>query len=249
MKRPARIPSQLSDSLHRHLNAYALAASTAGVGLLALVQPAEARIVYTPVHHVIGKNSSFRIDLNHDGIADLLVYNSQFISKSGGANFIRAEMQDSGGIIGSNQYYFVSFVALKPGARVGYGDPFLFPQTGHGILIAQCDNPLRTSSAPPCATSNTFHTSGHWANVKNRYLGLTFPIKGKNHYAWVRLSVEVSRKPFKATAILTGYAYETIPNKAIVAGRTKGPDVAIQPASLGRLAQGSAGLAARRQKQ
>ena len=230
-----RKPVVLSESTQRLLGMYALAASAAGVGCLALAQPAEARIVYTPVHHVIGKNRSFRIDLNHDGIADFIVYNYGSVSKSNGANFILASIQESGGgIVGSNQYYFVSFSALKQGARVGYGDPFLVPQNGHGILIAQCENQHRTNSAPPCTTNKTFHTSGHWANVKNRYLGLQFPIAGKTHYAWARLSVEVSRKPFMATAILTGYAYETVPGKSIIAGKTKGKTVG----TLGHLALG-----------
>ena len=48
MRRPDRIPAQLSELLHKRLSAYALAASAAGVG--ALAQPAEARIVYTPKH-------------------------------------------------------------------------------------------------------------------------------------------------------------------------------------------------------
>jgi hypothetical protein len=39
---------------------------------------------------------------------------------------------------------------------------------------------------------------------------------------------------------LTGYAYETIPNKPIIAGKTKGPDVfTVQPGSLGHLARGA----------
>jgi len=44
-------------------------------------------------------------------------------------------------------------------------------------------------------------------------------------------------KPLKA--LLTGYAYETIPNKAIITGKTKGPDmITVQPGSLGALAAG-----------
>jgi hypothetical protein len=43
MNRPSRKPSTLSESLQRHLNAYALAASAAGVGMSALAQPAEAK--------------------------------------------------------------------------------------------------------------------------------------------------------------------------------------------------------------
>jgi hypothetical protein len=35
-------------------------------------------------------------------------------------------------------------------------------------------------------------------------------------------------------ATLTGYAYETIPNKPIITGKTKGPDViTLDPATLG----------------
>lgn len=90
-----------------------------------------------------------------------------------------------------------------------------------------------------------------------RYLDLKFPIKGKIHYGWARLKVTVGKSSISAT--LTGYAYETIPNKPIIAGSTKGPDEidnsADQPnpaaltvptpssATLGLLAMGAPGLA------
>lgn len=50
MKRSSRpgATAELSDSLHHRLNSYALAASAAGVGVLAVAQPADAKIVYTP---------------------------------------------------------------------------------------------------------------------------------------------------------------------------------------------------------
>jgi hypothetical protein len=50
MKRPARTSVQLSKSLHHRLNAYALASGAAGVGMLAMAQPAEAKIIYTAAH-------------------------------------------------------------------------------------------------------------------------------------------------------------------------------------------------------
>ena len=50
----------------------------------------------------------------------------------------------------------------------------------------------------------------------------------------------------KITATLTGYAYETVPNKAIIAGKTKGPD-AEQRAGLGELAAGAAQIQSGRQ--
>jgi hypothetical protein len=43
-------------------------------------------------------------------------------------------------------------------------------------------------------------------------------------------------------ALLTGYAYETIPNKPIITGKTKGPDaITLAPGSLGALAAGAVG--------
>jgi hypothetical protein len=76
---------------------------------------------------------------------------------------------------------------------------------------------------------------------KDRYLGLGFQITGKTHYGWARLNVKVSKTAISAT--LTGYAYETIPNKPIIAGKTHGKDViALEPASLGALAAGAPGL-------
>jgi hypothetical protein len=46
-------------------------------------------------------------------------------------------------------------------------------------------------------------------------------------------------------AVLTGYAYETVANKSIVAGKTKGADVvAVQLVSLGHLAQGASAISA-----
>jgi len=85
---------------------------------------------------------------------------------------------------------------------------------------------------------------GYWRNVTNRYLGLEFKIQGKYHYGWARLSVEFI-DPYTPEATLTGYAYETIPNKPIIAGKTHGEDViALDSATLGHLARGAAGLAA-----
>ena len=69
-------------------------------------------------------------------------------------------------------------------------------------------------------------------------MGLRFDIKGQSHYGWAHLqNVTV------VGGTLTGYAYETIPNKPIITGKTKGPDViTLEPGSLGALAAGAARL-------
>ena len=65
-----RKTANLSDTIHSRLNSYALAASTAGVGILSLSQAAEAKVVYTPAHKWLPLNQYFYIDLNHDGEND-----------------------------------------------------------------------------------------------------------------------------------------------------------------------------------
>jgi hypothetical protein len=231
--RPPRTPSKLSDSVHHQLNMYALAASAAGVGVLALPRPAEGKVVYTPAHHVIVRNSHYFLDLNHDGIADFEI--SQLTGCS--TDFCRAYLYVPGLPISGGNYVegrikiLHSAYALKLGSRIGPKKPF------------QGWNMYNRTFSPGTAGN----CLGSWANVKNRYLGFKFLIKGKTHFGWARLNVSCSGSPARV-GLLTGYAYETIPNKPIVAGKTKGADVirVTEPASLGRLAQGSAGLAASR---
>ena len=45
---------------------------------------------------------------------------------------------------------------------------------------------------------------------------------GKTPFGWARVKLSVAHQSITAT--LTGYAYETIPGKPIIAGATKGPD-------------------------
>jgi len=67
------------------------------------------------------------------------------------------------------------------------------------------------------------------------------------HYGWARLNVTTFSG--EITATLIGYAYETIPNKPIITGKAKGPDVVtVQPASLGQLATGASAIPAWRVK-
>jgi hypothetical protein len=60
-------------------------------------------------------------------------------------------------------------------------------------------------------TDGSLVTWGPWAHLKNRYLGLKFQTKGQTHFGWARLSTKIGFGG--ATGILTGYAYETIPDK------------------------------------
>jgi hypothetical protein len=76
VKRISRNPSTLSESLQRHLNAYSIAASAAGMGVFATAHPAEAKIVYTPAHVKIGLGGVelYYLDLNHDHVTDFIIH-------------------------------------------------------------------------------------------------------------------------------------------------------------------------------
>ena len=85
---------------------------------------------------------------------------------------------------------------------------------------------------------------GQWLNVTNRYLGLKFKIDGKFHYGWARVSVQLPGS-FLIDTTLTGYAYETVPGKAIEAGQTAG-QTDKSSMGLGRLALGAGAGASKR---
>jgi hypothetical protein len=238
MQRPARLPSQLSASLYQRLNAYALAASAAGVGVLALTQPADAKVIYTPAHHVIHKNEKYILDLTHHGTGDFgfLIHPFGYSSsRTGFRLFGLGTNTQTANVVSitsrTGTFGFGVAAALKKGSRI--------PQRGaYGL------------GATAFLVGNGRSYFGNWfPNVKDRYLGLRFYIDKKKHYGWARLNVRTTEHPFTIHGTLTGYAYETIPNKPIIAGKTKGPDViTIEPASLGHLAAGASAIPAWRVK-
>lgn len=236
---PRKVKS-LSDSTIRQLNTYALAASAAGVGMLALTQPAEAEIVYTQAHHVINANQTYKLDINQDGTPDFELKNvfNTFSGNSAGylqvlpgrnANEVWAAPHAPG--CGSE---ILCAAALPEGESVGPTAAFKPDFLGGERMVAS-----------DIVSSN----SGSWLNV-TRYLGLKFVIAGQTHYGWARLTVTGHR--FMITATLTGYAYETTPNTPIITGATSGPVAAESspsaitpdsaPMTLAALALGAPGL-------
>jgi hypothetical protein len=229
----SRTPSKLSESLHQRLNSYALAASAAGVSLLALVQSTEAKIVYTKAHHIIRPDSRYKIDLNNDGVADVVIVDK--VDKFNCApNCIGSIYATAGSFLGGR--LDPAPLALRKGATIGASRKFW---SSHGTMAQAL-----------FLSGGTLSSSGAWANVTNRCLGLRFTLNHQRHYGWARLSVTISDKTAKITATLNGYAYETIANKPIIAGKTHGKDViTVEPASLGHLARGASAIPAWRTKE
>ncbi|MBK9401480.1 MAG: T9SS type A sorting domain-containing protein [Bacteroidetes bacterium] len=59
---------------------------------------------------------------------------------------------------------------------------------------------------------------GLWDSLSDYYLGLRLLLSGQIHYGWVRLRVDVTES--YASLIVKNYAYNTVPNQAILAGQT-----------------------------
>src|ERR1700733_3383610 len=57
-----RMMSKLSESTQRRLQAYELAATAAGVGMLALAPCSEAKIIYSPAHKILNTGSQYKLD-------------------------------------------------------------------------------------------------------------------------------------------------------------------------------------------
>jgi hypothetical protein len=248
------VPANLSLSLQHRLSAYALAAGAAGVALLVLPQSSQAEVVYTPANQIIGRQGSYSLDLNHDGIIDYIIAEHAGADGSFGTfQQLSVKAARSNHVLCSTTFCISTFIyaaALGEGFQIGPNEP----RNGwlaHSGPMAFEDFFLKTGGV---------YYAWAWVNVNDRYLGLRFEINGKIHYGWARLSVKFHDglpKNRAWEAHLTGYAYETIPGKAIVAGHTSGtasdgedqsrsfqtpPPEALQFAALGKLALGANGL-------
>src|SRR5579864_4294265 len=216
----------LSSSMERGLKMYALGASATGVGVLALAQPVEARIVYTPAHRTI--NGWLWLDINHDKVADFVILSGT--GSSPGPNGYLKVCAASGVDTYGCATYMKTLRNRISGYPVGYASalPLGARISANAHFGWEAHTKMMSWACTPC------RTWGQWSDKKSRYLGLSFVVHGKTHYGWARMNVGKHVRP----AVLTGYAYETIPNKPIIAGQTHSE----HEATLGRLAQGASGV-------
>jgi len=196
---------------------YAVTATAASVGILAVSETAEASVVFTPAHTQITVGT-MTLDLNNDGIPDFnLIRNSFFTSERGGnsSTFI-APVNPSNRIEGNGRTQFVrsdfvSASALPAGSLVGPGKPF-FP-AGQKFMRGYF---IEIYGLVPRSSGGAWATRGH--DISDRYLGLAFTINGETHFGWARISVPPLNHQFDVGTTLTGYAYETVANTAITTG-------------------------------
>jgi hypothetical protein len=157
MKQSARFsktPVSLPGPVHQQLSAYALAMSAAGVGMVS-IQPAQAKIVYTPTHRTL-TNGTFPIpiDRTHDFTLSDKFY---IITGSWSTQLLNINVSGPASVVGSKE----SAAALKHGAVIGPADKFL---TGKALMAGGfCETQVSASTV-----------FGPFANTTQRYLGLKF---------------------------------------------------------------------------
>jgi hypothetical protein len=229
-----------ANHLNRQLGLYSLAAATAGVSLLALAQPADAEVVITKKTIPIpispfGMPEFVKISVANNGI-DNFSFSLYSTKADRGLRVTGASRAD--GLITGGTFY-AEALALPRGAKIGPSAAFF----NYTELIEATE----TSDAGR-------NSRGYWGgNVKNRYLGVRFPIDGETHYGWIRLTVTIDLKPHGPylSAKITAYAYETEPNQPILAGTSEKSSAEVQlpeniqnqaGPSLGMLATGADGL-------
>jgi hypothetical protein len=220
-----RIAAPLPEALNRDLHHYAEAAkgasqaeaswllsgvtvSAVGLGMLALTQLVHAEVVYTPANQSVNEQSRrLPIDFNHDGIADASLYVYGYCNVGSGFR----------GCFGT-----IFAEGLNGNAAMISGGGFASAAKAGKVIGGKGQFQDSPEMARGRSDSNVFnHTSfrsfkGPWADVQHRYLGFKFTIDGETHYGWARITTQGF--PGVPSARLTGYAYETVANRPIVAG-------------------------------
>jgi len=202
----------VTESVLQRLNAYALAAGAAGVGIFA-ASPAQAKVVYTPVSVTVSLSNTLVYDLNPANAAvepfqlvanftspASLYWNViSFNPKTSGARFVQGP--------GTNW----SIAPLPKGSPIGPGRKF-----GGSRGFVDTFGPYG---------GGTFKNHDGFKFGQTVYIGFKFQISGQTHYGWARVKVTFDQNKLKdrLTCHLTGYAYETTPNMSIKAGQTSGP--------------------------
>ena len=191
------------------VRSYMLAAGSVAVGLLASFQTSEAKVVFTQANVVISAGQSYNLHLTNNGTTDYTISASSRDANGCPGVDLDASVNTAAG-------NFVEYLnggypdALPPGARIDSSQQFY--GGNQQTLAAYYWSPVFGCHVV---------AYGNWVgNIGTRYLGLKFQFQGKTHFGWARMKVTSNFVGIRIA--LTGYAFETIANKAIIAGKRPG---------------------------
>jgi hypothetical protein len=221
-------PRSLPSSLNQQLHTYGLAATAAGVSILAAA-PAAAQVIYTPANITIG-TSGYALDLNHDGISDFTFNIFDIVESQGIIEIVNLRLDVPGNGVRPEGQLAADAAALPGGARVGPLKSFTSTLSTYGGVFM-----FAHGSFSHTGVKSSFY-DGPWVKQTNKFLGLKFLIGNRFHYGWARLTTG------PGGIVLTGYAYESDPGHRILAGQISGNEAQpefIEPMTLGTLARGT----------
>jgi len=257
----SRKEASLSEHLTKRWLGYAAAAGAAGIGLISAAPAAKADTIYTRTYSLVPVNGSLTLDFNHDGIPDLRLTN--FASAWVGETWAPWK----------GWYRGVAGMSASRALMVGNGrGPSLLAP---GAFIGSYQNGGFTGSGRMAALKGTFgswtydrwysggrwhfhhgkflhpfaasYSAGDWTAGGTGYLGIVFSAADGFHYGWASIDIREysSLLDFRYREIVTGYAYNTVPNAPITAGEGFHTP---EPGTLGLLALGSLGIGLWRRK-
>jgi hypothetical protein len=169
------------------------------VAIGGLASSAKAEIIYHPADITIS-DGTYNLDLNGDGVIDFSITSgSNFWGPCTGEVYVsEAPTPGNGTVLGP----------LGKGDPIGPGQVF----GGSGVLEFLLEKHLEICW--------WYSHGGPWFSAKSGYLGLTLQVGGQTYYGWAKLMNRLDITHHSLAVVLVGYAYETIPGRAIKAGET-----------------------------
>jgi len=243
-----------SKNFNRQVGQYAIMAAVAGVSVLALTEPAAAEVVVTrktiqiPVSTGTTANP-VTISLANNGVTDISL--TLWAGALPGRALDFDSPNRSNGLLAAGSAPYA--VALTRGAQIGpvrsEARAFYF----RGLVELSASSGVNKYCKGFWGSNPKYYLGVGCGEEKNQYLGVRFQLNGQTHYGWVRLTVTTSPDPNgpALTAKITGYAYETVANKTILAGTAANQAAAFEVPdnvkhqagpSLGMLAAGANAL-------
>ena len=183
--------------------------------LFVIATQAHAQIIYTdviPDATYSGTNDSCYLDLDNNGEADYLIIRQAVPYYCFNCLMSDPRLRVLIFPMGTNVIADMTWISQQ------------FPQCyqsgqviGANLSYSVTNSMLRDASpgggCPPHLVACVPWPAFTWANFPDGYLGLRFTIAGETHYGWARLSI-----PSAEGFTLKDYAYNSVPDEAIIAG-------------------------------
>lgn len=235
----------ISKTLNRQIGLYSMAAAVAGVSMLALAEPAVGEVIVTKKSIPIAAGTEpapVFVSLANNGVDNF----SFKLYQNDPGRFLLVDGVDKDTDRARMGGFWDPYAqALPRNTKIGASATFFWYD---GLVEMSASSGANKYCKGYWGTNLTNRYIG-CGNPKNTYMGVEFTLNGETHYGWIRLNIKTTSNPTgpQLTATITGYAYETIAGKPIVAGTaaTASSASARQPhagPSLGMLAAGAEGM-------